>query len=100
MIARPVCTLSTSKPSRSVERLAFMRWRTRSVTRFSAFDIFFVIAVRHSSSHTPHDFQPQTRSIVLLFLHTKNSLLRDLRLSTPITLHPAELPPPSATTIL
>src|SRR5882762_6131474 len=43
-IARPLCTLSTSKPRRSVERLSFIRRRTSSVSRLSSFDILFVIA--------------------------------------------------------
>src|SRR5438128_2480141 len=40
------CTLSTSKPKSSVERLSFIRFRTSSVTRFSSFDILFVIVFR------------------------------------------------------
>src|SRR5438552_19078716 len=43
-MALPACTLSTSNPRISVDRLSFIRRRTSSVTCFSAFDIFFVIA--------------------------------------------------------
>src|SRR4029077_19559833 len=45
-IARPSCTLSTSKPRSSVDRLSLIRRRTSSVTRFSTLDILLVIALR------------------------------------------------------
>src|SRR5712664_2767518 len=66
-MARPSCTLSTSNPRSSVERLSFIRRRTSSVTRLSSSVIFFVIEFRRSPPCPPGlPIYPRPTSSLLL----------------------------------